>query len=444
MDKTKKINILTGIVLAGFLIAIAYHYILGTFLHLNYPYNTFLFKPNHKFTDFNEDLSFPTLEFNPYITHTGHPNYFPFGMLYTYFLRFLPHIVSLSLFYLIVITYFIFYNFNNFRKDLPPKFHFKTLLKTLIISCLSYPFLIWFDRGNLDGAIFIFISLAVYFFIKEKYTISSLIFSIPIAMKGTGLLLLPLLLAKKKFKEFFYCLFLVLFLTIISLLFAKGGVIANCKCLLKHMHYFSYHYIILDMGLGFSASLFGVVKVIIYWINGCIKSLSNATYWIKTKDGLWPFIASKYSFVYYYDNVHEIVSKALKIFLPIAGISTLAAAAYSVFIEKELWKQVLLLLICSIIFSPVSADYKLLTLYIPLCLFLNSKNKSKNDIWYTILFGLILIPKNYLQFLNFNELNYFNISIILNPIILLIMTVMIITEGFKSYKTDLSNNRRQN
>lgn len=426
MEKTKKLNIITGIVLAGFIIAVIYHFILGNVFHLGYPYNTFLFNPKVRFSDFTYNYQiFETLQFNPYVQWHLPVNYFPFCMLTLYFFRLFPIIISFILYYAVVIAYFAFYNHKNISQDLPSNSRFTISSSFFIITFLSYPFIIMMDRGNNDSFIFIFLSLFIYFFTKEKYLKSALLLAIPIAMKAYPLIFIPLFLVKKKFKEAFYCLLLVFLLTFISLILAKGGLFANISWFLtKHMVFFNNTYIVGNGGM-WGISLFSIVKFFIFWMNSCIKLFPH---YINN----FPFQFNSFIFSCS-QSVMALVPKALNIYMPFALLSISAIAAYSVFIEKEFWKQILLLLVCSMIFPPLSTDAKLFNLYIPLWLFINSPNKSKKDFFYAICFGLMLIPKNYLQFIDPAGYNNFNISFVLNPLILIIMLITVIVEGFNLY-----------
>jgi len=425
MEKIKKLNIITGIVLAGFIIAVIYHFILGFVFHLEYPYNTFLFNPAIRFSDLTDNYYiFDTLKFSPYV-QPHHVNYFPFCMLTIYLFRLLPFMFSCVLFYSIVVNYFVFYNYKNIEKGLSSVSHFKIIIISCILSFLSYPFLIMMNRGNNDFLLFIFISLFIYFFMKEKYIKSALMLSMPIAMKAYPIIFIPLFLMKKKYKESFYCILSVLFLTVISLALTNEPLLTNLHWFARHMEYYKNTYIIHN-GSMWGISLFSIVKFFIFWANGCIKLFPHYI------DNL-PFQFN--SFIFSCDqSIFALITKALKIYMPLAILSVLAISAYSIFIEKEFWKQVLLLFICSMIFPPSSSDGKLFVVFIPLWIFINSQSKSKKDWLYAILFGLILIPKNYLQFIDPAGYDNFNISFILNPLILIIMSTTIIVEGFRSRK----------
>jgi hypothetical protein len=422
MQKTGKINILAGIIFAGFIIAVIYHYVLGTAFNLKYPYNTFLFYPQACFSDFTDFYRvFKYSNFNPYV-QTWYPgvNYFPFGEFVPYLFTKIPVLVSLTIFMFGSITYYGVYNFINIKKNLLEN-KASLITKFSIISFLSYPFLIWYDRANFEIFIFIFLSLSVYFFTKKNFLTSALILSIPIAIKGFPILFLILFLKEKKYKEIFYCLLLTFILTVMSIILMEGDFVSNIIYYKKHLNFYISNYAINNSGLGWGSSLFSAVKLIIFGIKGLFApiyyQLGNTSFYL-------PSLIFKNSAA-----IIPTIAKSLNIFNIFAVVTILSTMCYIFFIEKELWKQILLIIICAIIFMPVSGDYKLLHLYIPLWLFINAQNPSKTDLFYTILFGLILIPKSYIQVLNPLGYNHFSISILLNPLILLAMLVIVVAEG---------------
>jgi len=423
VDKIKKLNIITGIVFFGFIIAIIYHYILGLVFHLGYPFNTFLWNPTAKFSDFTCIYQiFTKGDFNPYVQS----NYlaawfFPFGMLILYFFRLFPLFLSFILYYLIFIAYYLFYNYKNIKQNLTSKQNFNIFISFGVISLLSYPFLIEIDRGNIEMYVFLFTSLFVSFFIKEKYKISALMLAAAISIKLYPIVFLPLFIVKKRFKELFYCIGFVVLLTGASLFLMKESFLTNIIYCIKQMHMAINCAAINNNGLGYGVSLFSVVKFIIFWINDCFKltfaQLNNS------------FINLPY-FIYVFDpSLLNIVNKALKIFSFFSLIAGFCVTGYIIFVKQELWKKVFLLLVCMLFLTPVSADYKLIYLLIPMFLFINSESKLKTDWIYAVLFGLMLIPKNYIQFFAL-DYNHFNISVVLNPLILFVMSVIIVSEDF--------------
>jgi len=428
VDKKQKISLLTIIVLTGFVVAVIYHYILGQFLHLDFPFNTFLYDPHRRFDDFTgmqKALSFGI--FDPFVNNNANGGwlaYYPFGILIPFLFRQINNVfLALILFLLISITYYSIYNFKNIQKCFESNQKKIMLRSFFIIFFLSYPFLIWLDRANLESFIFIFISLSIVLFQKKKYLSSALVLSMPIAMKAYPFILLALFLKEKKFKETFYCIISVLLLTLISLLLMKGNMLTNLSYINTNINNILKVFCINNLGFCWSTPFLSVIKFIIYQINGCYKYVS-----------LFPLT---FLFYKYTPALIQLATQVLNIYLASAAFIGIGVAYYVIFIEKVFWKQVALLIIYSLLFSPLTQDYRLIQLYIPLGLFITSEDKSKFDLWYTILFGLMIIPKHYVYFLTFDPYPY-TISSILQPLIMLSLFTLIIAEPF-IYKRFVEN-----
>jgi hypothetical protein len=104
----------------------------------------------------------------------------------------------------------------------------------------------------------------------------------------------------------------------------------------------------------------------------------------------------------------------------------IAFALISLFIvlkEKEFWKRVSLLVFMMLLLPQVTFDYKMIHLYIALMLFLNSHKQSQHDMLYAILFGLILIPKDYLIIQP-----DISIAVFLNPLLMLMIAGTILLD----------------
>jgi hypothetical protein len=85
-----------------------------------------------------------------------------------------------------------------------------------------------------------------------------------------------------------------------------------------------------------------------------------------------------------------------------------------------------------LLFPHISVDYKLLHLFIPLFLFINFNKKGKFDLFYIIIFALLLIPKDYYMFSKIISDSCFSdisIAVVLNITLLILMLCLIITDG---------------
>ena len=96
-------------------------------------------------------------------------------------------------------------------------------------------------------------------------------------------------------------------------------------------------------------------------------------------------------------------------------------AIYIIYKEDVFWKRVALLTISTILLPQVSFDYKLIHLFIPLMLFINYSKSSKFDIPYAVMFGLLLIPKDY-----YIITQDVSIAVLLNPLIMMMTACTII------------------
>jgi hypothetical protein len=130
------------------------------------------------------------------------------------------------------------------------------------------------------------------------------------------------------------------------------------------------------------------------------------------------------------------MTQFLSIYIKIAIIMFLSIAAYVVFLEKDFWKRVAILVIAMLLLPQVSADYKLIHIFIPLFLYINAPRPSRLDWLYIVLFGLLLIPKDYYLLSKvFSEGGTadISISVIINHIVLIIMLLLIIGTGLKNW-----------
>ena len=381
MNKLQKIDIISIIIIAGFSLAVFYHYILGTYLRLSYPYNTFLFRPNDKFMDFFNMLASPYINGELFITQ------FPFGQRLAQAFTVLPPKVGFFVFIAIFLTFFLYVNYSNLNSSIKEQ----SIKNIFVFSFLTYPFLFVFDRANIEVFVFIFLYLFVLFYRKQQTIISIVCLSFAIAMKLFPAVFLVLLLSDKKYKEIVYTVFLVMFISLCGYLSYNGGFVQNIGAHLARLNGYSTDYAIGNEGLYFGNSLWGLIKLAVIEI----KLKYPAT-----------LIIRGYSI----------------------SVSILFAlvAFYIIFKESRFWKKVALLVFSMNLFPFVSGDYKLIHIFIPLFLFVNSDDTDKFDLLYAILFGLLLIPKAYLHYNSNPEITS---SVIINPLLMVFFMIFIIRDG---------------
>jgi len=85
-----------------------------------------------------------------------------------------------------------------------------------------------------------------------------------------------------------------------------------------------------------------------------------------------------------------------------------------------------MLLVGSMILLPyVSADYKLIHLFLPIALFVASPSRSRLDGMYAVIFGLLVIPKTY-----FTTPEGINWNSLINILLMTVLCGLIILDRF--------------
>lgn len=394
MKKEHKINIVRTIIIIGFTLSVLFHYVLSHYNGLNYyPFNTFLFNPADKFNDFF-NIYHAAVLLNPYAFFVS--VYFPFTFIIMYLFTMISANYAFSLFLLIFIAYFIYYIHKNINdhgsSDIANK-----ILNVFVFSFMAYPFLFNIDRGNMECLIFVFLALFIYFYQKKQVYIGAIFLSLAASMKLYPWIFAVLLLSDKKYKSIFISIALVVLLTLVSAAAFQGGISGSFAGLLNNLNKFNQGYLMHYTGLQHNLSLYGVAYLLLQ---------SNIFHLINP---LFEFILRNYFIV--------------------AGIMLGSVMAYIMFVnERALWKKSALLVFLILLLPPVSFDYKLIHLFIPLMLFFNCDEKSnKFNFVYSLLFGLLLIPKDY-----YIIADDISIAVILNPAIMLAMIFLIISSGLKS------------
>jgi len=400
MEKEKKLYILALFMVVGFFTAILFCYYEGIYQGQPYPYNTFLFKPADRYMDFYNILS-AIANLNPYFGVHFIFTYYPFLGMICWFFSLIPRPYTYFLYLFIVISLSIYFIYQLLWQ-MP--WHKKTLF-IFILFFLSYPVLFSIDRGNFEFLLFVALLASLYFYIKQDYLISAICLALAIAMKIYPALFLLIFIADKKYREAILAIVIAVLLTLVSLLFFQGGLVANFLNLLN-MTNINNNMVIADLinitsrsskVVQRSVSLLTLVKISI------IELQLNPS----------PFVVENFS----------------KIYSVFTAIIAIPLTIYTIFFEKEMWKKVALIIFAMLLLPSVSADYKLLLVYLPLVLFLNAEGEGRLDPVYTILFALLLIPITYYflpTVVSENRIHEISIGVVVRIVDMLVFCLVII------------------
>lgn len=398
MNKSEKVTVLSTIILVGFVFAVIYHYILGFYLHFGSPKDSFVYPASFAFCDLFRILPY-IKDFKPYQENTLWVVYFP--LTYLFMLPF-AFIKNKILAYLIYISPFVYYltkmNVKTFTCDNLNRL--QNFQNIFIITLISYPVLYNLDKGNFDMILFVMLSIWVYLFPREKYGICSVLLAIMNAIKPFTVWFLFLFLFKKKYKEFFLSILLTAFLIIGGFLIFPDNIFNQIIVLLKNITLYKITYALgTGVGIDFCSSIFIPLKIL---------------------------------FLHFSTNVYS-VFKFIKMYDYFCNFITVATIFF-VWREKTYWKQILLLISNFLLLPYCTYDYKLIFLFIPLWMFIEKSEKTKSDLAYTLLFGLLFVPKNiiiYFAGIHNNIQNWTSLSVLINPILIVLLCLLVIYEQFK-------------
>ena len=398
----EKSKILAFLVMIGFVLAVIKHYILGAYFHLPYPYNTFLFTPDDRFNDFFNMLR-ACKDNNPYLTSYWLKSvYFPaansvfyvFGLIRNEWLSLGTYI------FVFVAVYFSYLKKNIFTLN-----SLDSTRDLIIFACLTYPVLFSLDRGNLDMYLFLFILGFVVLFQKEHFVLSALFLSMAIAMKLYPGVFIFLFMKEKKYKEISITIAATLCISVISLMRYQGGFVENLQGMQSVLQGFNEMYAGAS-GLQHNVSYYGVLKLITSGYYYVAQGIHDAA------------------------TVSILANGALKIpYIFLVLLLFAFVVFYILKYERTLWKNVYLLSASMILLPHVSFDYKLIHILIPIILFLQDDSWTPFAREYLVLFGIMLMPNNYLYIKG-----DISIAVIVNPIIMTTIAILVIIDRIKYKK----------
>jgi len=399
ISRSQKTHLLALMMIVGLMINITYHYWLGAYDNLSYPYNTFLFVPRVHFSDYTS-VTREGGSLNPYLGYKSAQ--YPLLVLVGYLFSLLPF--SIYIYFFLLIAGLLFFCILFLREG----GWLEYAINIFIISLLSYPVLITIDRGNFEGLVAVVLLAFAYFFMQKRYAASAILLAIAISLKLLPVVLLALFIPERRYREIGICIVVTLLLTLASLLCFQGGLAANLNFLLHASNitsnpFFGYFTNFKGDVVQRGTSLITLIKI------------------IQREFGAWTNYID-----YFGENL-------IKIYVILAGLVGIIMALYTIFIEKETWKRFAILTFAMLILPTISADYKLLHIYMPLYLFINSPKKSRLDLIYLILFGLLLVPKDYYYLQHIGSEAGFDISLSVpfNILILMAFSAILMISGAK-------------
>jgi hypothetical protein len=391
-SSAQKIAAFFKVVLVGFVLALIFHLAMNLFPeYARYPYNTFLFRPEDRFNDFRNILGPFASGANPY--KWSFSVYFPATYIFLLPLR-LVHRIAVWIFIAGVI-YWLLKLVDRFFGDVLSR---ESLKKTKIFLAMSYPFIFALDRANLECGIFLLCLGGLLAWSRKREVLGSFLFGLAGGMKVYPLLYLLPDLVRWRWRRLLMTGGFVALTSICGLMILPGRISESLALLSRNLSGFQSDYVNSNHGIQHGVSLLGAVKL--PWILSSIAEGGNG--------------AEAHAF---FSRIWGMVSAG--------GIFLMLLGAWLLRREDE-WKIVVLGVAAMLLLPPVSYDYKLIHVLIPVMLFLRLE-PGPNDRAFTYLFAALLIPKAYGYLLN-----DISIAVILNPVLILMAVAMVFVDRRKS------------
>lgn len=399
MSSDDRVGLLVVIILVGFGIAVAYHYAMGTYFGRGWPANTFLFRPWDRFWDFTQVvLQSSTLD--PFGTGGKGFAGSPFGQFVGYLFSVIrPVSLRLPIF---LGSFFIGFALlaKHFLYGFRSRLSYQQLLALFAIVFLTYPVLFSVDRANLDLLVLPCLFLFALTYTKQQYKTSTVFLGLAIALKPYAAIIIMVYIFDRRYRDPLLVIFNALVLTILSLALFKDGLFVETQ------KYFSALWnMTSDPSFGseivYTSDLFSMLTVaarpigdVLHW--GSLLSLTD-----QPEYRVYYIIFAVVAFTYFAIHLWQE--------------------------PKPLWKTTAVLTILIILLPFNSHDYRLIYLFVPMLMYLAADNTARSDLFVVLIWGLLLVPKNY--YVMSGEQN---IGMLINPVLLIGLLMYIAPSAFSA------------
>ena len=387
-----KIQLLLVIYAFGWLVAAVYYYCNGVYLQRGYPYNTFLCLPNARFLDY-DDMILMCQNLDPYhdFTRSGYPPFanFVFYLFSTFSLKFG--------FFIFVLAPIVFLKWAV--RELTGGVNTLGQVLLLVFPVLfSYPFLFAFDRGNLELYIMIALGVFLIFYNAEDFLsrdLSILGLSAAICLKVYPVLFLLILVKDRRYMDLF-------------------KVAALCAA------------ITIGSGALFAGGAFAAMRDFVHMVGTTDSLVKNEIEYAHANSGMF------YGFVILFKFLGMTHAMALfERFYWLIAFGVLGTYGIIIAVCRlSFWGCATCLVALMCLTPSLSNDYRTLQLLIPMLMFVVSPTPSaRGYAAITILFGLLLVPRNYIILFPTIGTGDVGIAGILTPLILFaLLNVILVAE----------------
>ncbi len=383
-EKRRLAILLLAIVLGGTLLGIVYHLILHYGLGWQYPWSTYMFRPAARFSDFLTDwvtvrsygLSQPQAptQMSGYYYAVPEPYvlaYSPAAHLLMRGIAVLPPIWGLTLEIAALLTTVLFASYLCMREAFASAWG--RWVAAMAFAFASYPVAFVADRGNFDMVVFAIVFWGVYLYAKGSWRWAMALLGVAAALKYYPAILLLLPVIDRRYRAAIW-----------------GAVVALATTVAA------------TVALGFMTpgiSPFGVARYAWQTLTGVH---GGYTTWgfegITHRHSIWSVFHLVWIRVAGADPSTSVsLAYVLVAALVVAGVVVwLLLVAGPEGRRVALWRKAGILIVMMILLPPLSSDYTLLYVFIPLSLMLTAPELPASGKVAAVLLALCFVPMDYL------------------------------------------------
>lgn len=222
----------------------------------------------------------------------------------------------------------------------------------LVAVSTSFPFALLFERGNLEGLVWIPSAAGIYFFARKRFLVAAILFALAASIKPVPALLFLLFLPKRRYREFFIASALTVSVAIASFAIVGPSIQVAVQETLRGFRVFSDGIVMqyIDSDIGVDQSLFSLVKQAVRLQAG------------------WP--------------LERTVTNAIHAIYPYYAAFAALLLAFSLFRlrTRPALNQIFGLCVLMLLLSPASHSYTLIQMYIPWAILLLALSSHDCDL----------------------------------------------------------------
>jgi hypothetical protein len=383
LDGGREIRIAGLVVVAGFVVAVAFHVAYGLLTHWRYPYSTFLYSSNGTFGDF---LSvYESAKY--YGTSSDETNvvYSPLAHAVLTALTRLPEaLVFVGMYVLFAVT-FVAVCFGGVTRRMGSRR--LRWVHVAIFGCLSYPVLFAIQLANVELVMFVLLALFVYLYYEKHSTWAWLPLALAVGSKYWYAVFIVAFLWDRQWRQAVWCVLLALLANVGAALALARSSGASVAQVLAHTR----------GTLGDFGELGGTLVAVQHGhtVWGVVQIVDSLLY-----RPLWRA------------NLAE--------FYPALAVAVFLLVVVRMWDRpKPPWLGLTVLLACGFLLPYQSHDYTLIHLYLPLALIGLHGLQTRGGAAIAVVFGLLLVPMSYGVLRD-----DVTVSMIIYPVLLAVLALM--------------------